>query len=62
MSSWQLWPKVADAALDALGRRPSVIPGRRNRLAALALGRLLSRRRAVSIMGTQTAKLSRSRG
>ncbi len=48
---------VVAEALGALGRGPSVVPGLANRLAAFALTRLLPRRRAVTIMGAQTAKL-----
>jgi uncharacterized protein len=48
---------VARAALDALGRRPVVIPGRLNRLAAFAAVRLLSRRAAVSLAGAATRSM-----
>lgn len=47
---------VVDEALAALGRRPSMIPGIANRLAARALN-LMPRRRAIAIMGAETAKL-----
>jgi short-subunit dehydrogenase len=53
---------VADEALRALGGPPSMVPGRLNRLAALVLGRLFPRRRAVALMGSQTARLSTPRG
>lgn len=53
---------VAAEALDALGGRPSMVPGAFNRAAALLLGRLLPRRAAVALMGSQTAKLSRRQG
>ncbi len=53
---------VAREALDALGGAPTMVPGRINRVAAFVLGRLLPRRVAVAIMGSQTAKLSRPRG
>ncbi len=53
---------VVNEALDALGGAPSMVPGRLNRLAAQVLGRLLPRRSAVAIMGSQTARLSRSQG
>lgn len=53
---------VADEALRALGGPPSMIPGRLNRLASLALTRVLPRRGAVRIMGSQTARLMRSDG
>ncbi|MCB9754494.1 MAG: SDR family NAD(P)-dependent oxidoreductase [Myxococcales bacterium] len=51
---------VAVQALDALGRRPSVVPGWTNRLAAFALARLLPRRRAINIMGAETVRLRES--
>lgn len=50
---------VVREALHALGRRPSMIPGLGNRLAALAL-RLMPRRRAITILGDATARLRRS--
>ena len=53
---------VAKEALAALGGPPAMVPGRFNRLAAFVLGRLLPRRAAVKIMGSQTARLSRPRG
>lgn len=42
---------VVRETLAALGKRPSFIPGRRNRLAAALLNRFLSRKRAIAIMG-----------
>jgi hypothetical protein len=33
------------------------VPGRLNRVAAFVLGRLFPRRRAVALMGSQTARL-----
>lgn len=42
---------VAELTLAALGRGPSFIPGRGNRLASLFLHRLMPRRVAVRIMG-----------
>lgn len=53
---------VVAEALDALGGPPSMVPGAANRAAALLLNRLLPRRRAVAIMGSQTARLSRRKG
>lgn len=54
---------VAEEALNALGGGPSMVPGRFNRFAALLLNRLAPRRRAVQVMGGQTARLIReSRG
>jgi short-subunit dehydrogenase len=49
---------VAEAALDALGRGPVVVPGAVNRLARFAMGRLLPRRAAIGIMGRSTKGLS----
>jgi short-subunit dehydrogenase len=47
-----LEPQVVVAeALAALGRHPTVIPGRVNRLSSFVMRRLLSRRAAVRIMG-----------
>ena len=45
---------VARETLAALGRRPVVIPGRRNRLVAFAARRLLSRRRLVTLASART--------
>ena len=42
---------VAAEALNALGRRPSIVTGARNRLAAAIMMRLLPRRAAVRLMG-----------
>ncbi len=42
---------VVAETLAALGRNPSVVPGRSNRLAAFVMRRLLSRRLAVTVMG-----------
>jgi len=48
---------VVDEALDALGRRPSVIAGRGNRLSAFVLGRLLPRASAVKLVGRSIRSL-----
>jgi short-subunit dehydrogenase len=45
---------VVAEALAALGRKPSMIPGTANRVAAVFMQRLLPRRLAVSIMGRST--------
>jgi len=45
---------VARATLAALGRRPVVIPGRLNRIAAFLTGRLLPRRAAVACVSAAT--------
>jgi hypothetical protein len=42
---------VVEEALGALGRQPSLIPGRKNRWAAAFLARFLPRRAAVRLMG-----------
>mgnify|MGYP002624363828 FL=1 len=42
---------VAVEALNALGRGPSVVTGRANRLATFMMNRLLTRRRAIRILG-----------
>jgi short-subunit dehydrogenase len=49
---------VVREALAALGKAPSMVPGRANRLAASLLQRLLPRRTAVTVMG----RASRSAG
>jgi short-subunit dehydrogenase len=51
---------VVREALAALGRGPSVIPGRVNRVAAFAMQRLLPRRSAVRLMGRTTRGRERS--
>ena len=52
---------VAAETLAALGRQPSVIPGRTNRLAAFFMRRILTRRAAITIMGqTMRAMYSRA--
>ena len=50
--------EVVEQALRALGRGPVVIPGRVNRVANFFMGRLLPRRRAISIMAGNTADLA----
>ncbi len=45
---------VVEEALAALGRRPSIIPGRVNRFVSFLLHRLLPRRMAIAIMGKNT--------
>jgi short-subunit dehydrogenase len=49
--------RVAAAALGALGRGPSVVPGALNKLATFAFGRLLPRRTSIRIMGRATQRL-----
>lgn len=53
---------VVREALAALGRVPSVVPGRFNRFGAFVLGRLLSRRRSITLMGAQTRRLNTRTG
>lgn len=48
---------VVKAALGALGKGPSVVPGLGNRLATLFMGHLLPRRIAVQLMGSTTRRL-----
>jgi short-subunit dehydrogenase len=48
---------VASEALASLGRTPSAIAGRGNRLAGLLISRLLPRRLAIEIMGRNTRAL-----
>jgi short-subunit dehydrogenase len=48
---------VAERTLAALGRGPTFVPGATNKIARLVLGRILSRRAAVGIMGKSTAAL-----
>jgi len=48
---------VAEQALAALGRGPSVVPGALNRVAAFLFGRLLPRRVSIRIMGRATRRL-----
>jgi len=50
--------RVARQTLDALGAGPTVIPGATNRFARFLLGRVLSRRTAISIMANSTKALT----
>jgi hypothetical protein len=45
--------------LDALSRGPRFVPGRINRITAVLMSRLLSRRGAVRLIGRNTGRLSR---
>jgi uncharacterized protein len=49
--------EVVVQALRALGHGPVVIPGRVNRIASAFMTRVLSKRRAIKIMATNTAKV-----
>ena len=51
--------EVVAQTLAALGSGPLLIPGAFNRLASFVLRRLLPRRVAITLMGTQTRKLLR---
>jgi short-subunit dehydrogenase len=53
---------VAAVALDALGRKPSVVPGAFYRFSAFVMNRLMPRRLAVRIMGRATRRLYRRQG
>jgi short-subunit dehydrogenase len=46
--------QVVDQTLRALGRRPAVVPGVVNRMADILLGRVLSRKAAINLMGAST--------
>lgn len=50
--------KVAAKTLNALGKGPTVIPGFMNRMARFFMGRLFSRKLAISIMHNNTKRLS----
>jgi uncharacterized protein len=53
---------VATQALAALGRRPVMVPGARNRAAAVLASRLMPRRAAIGLSSRQTAAMYRTRG
>jgi uncharacterized protein len=48
---------VVVEALDALGRTPSMVPGRLNRIASFVLGHALPRRVTIRIMGRATRRM-----
>ncbi len=50
--------KVADCALNALGKGPIVVPGAVNKIGRFALGHLLPRRAAIAIMAKNTGGLA----
>ena len=50
--------RVAEDALNGLGRGPVVIPGATNKIARFLLGRVLSRRGAIGLMAQNTRKLT----
>ncbi len=45
--------QVVEEALDALGRGPSMVPGRANRWASWVMTHLLGRRRSIALLGRQ---------
>ncbi len=49
--------EVAEEALRALGKGPSMVPGWLNAAAATVMGRLLPKRTAIHIMGSATRKM-----
>lgn len=49
---------VAEQALQALGKGPTVTPGRTNKIARFLMGRILPKKRAISIMEKNTKHLS----
>jgi short-subunit dehydrogenase len=50
---------VAIEALDALGKRPSMVPGVMNAAAAFFMQRIMPRKAAVATMGSATRKMYR---
>ena len=59
----EMEPKdVAAEALAALGRKPSMVPGRANRLVAGLMQRLLPRRTAVTLMGRASRSVGVGKG
>jgi hypothetical protein len=50
--------EVAESTLVALGGGPVYVPGLVNKMAAVMLGRLLTRRRALKIMSDASSGLS----
>jgi len=55
-----LEPKeVADECLKKLGKQPSYITGRGNRIASFIMQKILPRKMAISIMGDTTRKMYR---
>jgi uncharacterized protein len=51
---------VVEEALDALGKKPLLIPGRFNRFASLLMRRLMTRKQTIAMMASQTKKLKAS--
>jgi short-subunit dehydrogenase len=55
----QVPEEVADECFKMLGKRPSYITGRGNRMASFMMQKILSRKMAVKIMGDNTRKMYR---
>lgn len=53
---------VVREALDALGKKPSMIPGAFNKMAAFFLDRVMPRKAAITTMGKATTKMYGKRG
>jgi short-subunit dehydrogenase len=51
--------EVADECLKKLGKQPSYITGRGNRIASFLMQKILSRKMAINIMGDNTRKMYR---
>jgi hypothetical protein len=51
--------EVAEECLQKLGRKPSFITGRGNRIASFFMQKVLPRKTAVNIMGDNTRKMYR---
>ncbi len=51
--------EVADECLKMLGKQPSYITGRGNRIASFIMQKILSRKMAINIMGDNTRKMYR---
>ena len=50
--------EVANETLDALGKGPTVVPGKTNKLAHFFMTRILSKKQAIAIMDKNTKSLS----
>jgi len=51
--------EVAEECFEQLGKRPSFIPGRGNRVASFIMQKLMPRKMAITIMGDNTRKMYR---
>jgi uncharacterized protein len=62
-SALEMQPRdVARAALAGLGRKSLVVPGTLNRLARLFMGRLATRKAAITVLGRSTGAMYARRG